>query len=175
MTYEQFEQFAGAWESIATTIALIVGAIWAYQRFIRQREAHPYVSFSVDINLVGRQGGYWITELQAWIENKGKVRHEITDFQFDLFALRPSDEVGLNPEIGNQVFFPHEVAKGSWIPKTWRSTFIDPGVKTHYSHMVRVPEDVSFIIMHAWFAYPGTNDSHSAEKTIAIPQSTPAA
>jgi hypothetical protein len=73
MTFENFNHLAGAIESIATLAALIVGGYWTYTRFIKQRENFAFIEFTVDINFIGKQNAWWIVELIAYLENKGKV------------------------------------------------------------------------------------------------------
>jgi hypothetical protein len=169
MTIEHFQQFAGGVQSSLGAIAVIIGGIWTYQRFIRQRDDYPHIEFSVDINFVGEQDGFWLTELIARFENKGKVQHRISDFKFDLFALYAEDKIVSADEFGGQVFFPHKVIAGSWLPKKWEYTFIDPGVSTHYSFVASVPKEMTYVILHGWFQYPNGRESHSAEMTIPVP------
>lgn len=75
MNPENFSHVAGSIESLATVVALGIGGYWTYRRFIRQRENCPFIEFTVDVHFVGRQGGKWIVELIAYLENKGKVQH----------------------------------------------------------------------------------------------------
>jgi hypothetical protein len=113
MAYEEFNQLAGAIESLMTILALAIGGYWAYWRFIRQREGRPHVQFSADIVFIRKQGDWWIVEFVAWLENKGKVQHLIKDFHFDVHALFADDPVEVSADFRGQVFFPHEIAKGS--------------------------------------------------------------
>jgi hypothetical protein len=93
MSCEEFNHLAGGISSIATTLALIVGGIWTYRRFVRTREAYPKIEFTVDLAFVRKQGGFWVVEAIANMENKGLVRHSIRKFTFDLRYMLPSDAV----------------------------------------------------------------------------------
>lgn len=171
-SYEEFEQFAGGMASIATALAVFVGAIWAYLRFVRQEEKHPYINFTADINFICRQQGFWIVELISVIENKGKVPHKFKVFEFDLNALFPGDQIELNEQFGGQAFFPHEITKGSWKPEKFKYFFISPGTTSKYSFVTRVPDKATAIMLHSWFEYEDRKKAgHTAERTVRLPSS----
>ena len=169
-TYEKFGHLASAIQSIFTVLAVVLGAAWAYWRFVRQAERYPYITFSADINFVCRQGGYWIVELISVIENKGKVPHRFSVFDFDLYAIFPDDAVAVNQEFGGQVHFPHEIVKGSWKPERTSNFFIAPGATSKYSFVARVPEAATAIMLHSWFEYDDRRKhGHTAERTVRLP------
>ena len=172
MNYEEFNNLAGGIASAATVLALAVGGFWTYNRFVKQREKFPFIEFTVDIFPVGKQGDWWIVELIAYIENKGKVQHRIRDFDFHLVALSEREQVTISEEWGNQVDFKETVARGSWLPKKAKFFFVDPGVKAKYSYIARVPAGRSFLNLHARFVYLDQEASHTAERTIEMPRST---
>jgi hypothetical protein len=170
MTYEEFSQFAAGLESIVTAAAVIVAAVWAYWKFVLHGEGRAHVSFSADIVFIKRQGDWWIVELLAWIENKGKVRHRIRDFRFDVAILTENDPIEEAKEYRNQVCFPHKILGGSWIPEDWPYTFVDPGVRAPYSFIARVPAQASVVLLHAWFNYMDEQGNfHRTEKIAAAP------
>ena len=156
-------------ESAATSVALLVAAVWAWFKFVRQRENHPLIDFSADIKFHEKLGNWWIVELVAFIENKGKVQHRIKDFDFDLASLSASDRVTTSEDFGGQVYFPHLIAKGSFRPKKYGEFFIEPGLKNKYSYITRVPADAELVILHSWFEYLDGKHSHSAEVTRKVP------
>jgi hypothetical protein len=78
------------------------------------------------------QGDFWIVEFAGVLENKGKVRHKIAKFDFDVNALFFDDPVETRDEWGGQVHFPHKIIEGSFLPKHFKYFFIDPGVKARY-------------------------------------------
>lgn len=171
MTYEEFMNFAAALQSFATILSFIIGGIWVYTRYIRQRENTPNIESSAELNLIGEQAGWWIVELIATIENKGKVQHKMKEFRFDLNALCSDDQIDTSEKWGGQVNFPHLVAEGSLLPTQSDFFFIDPGIKAKYSYVARVPRDATFLIFHCWFKYyDDPNLSHTAEKSISVPR-----
>lgn len=179
-TIEEIKNLAAAFQSVATVVSFIVGGIWVYSKYIRQQERYPNIEFSADVQFIGKQDDYWIVELIATVENKGKAQHRMEEFLFDLNALPKSAKVQTSEKWGNQVDFPVSVAQGSFLPKQYKFFFIDPGVKAKYSYLSRVPTSASFVVLHSWFKYGDDRKySHTAERTVAVPQeilvaSTPA-
>jgi hypothetical protein len=169
MTTEDLKNIAAAAQSIGTIISFIVGAFWVYRKYIRQQENYPNIEFSADINCIGVQEDWWIVELIALIENKGKVQHKMEEFEFDLNALYANDPIEAEEKWGGQVDFPHEIARGSFLPAAFKFFFVDPGVKAKYSYIARVPKDVHFLILHCRFEYADRRKyGHTAEKTIEL-------
>lgn len=166
MTYEDLKNLTAAAQSAATVIAFAMGGYWTYGRFIRQRENYAFIEFTVDMNLIGKQDGWWIVELIANLENKGKVRHEFRDLTFDLEALYKNDPVSTNEEFGGQTYFPHVIDKRNWLPDG--VYFIEPGVKAKYSYVARLPEEAAFVMLHGHFIYLNQHARHTAERTIEI-------
>lgn len=170
MNLEDFNHIAGSLESIATIVALAVGGYWTYTRFVRQRENFAFIQFSVDIHVVGEHGAWWIVELVAILENKGKVQLQVKDLSFELDALGESDDLIRNERFLGQAFFPRSIASGPWIPP--RTYFIEPGLTNKYTYVARVPKDVDHLMLHGHFTYINQPATHSAEKTIALPNAS---
>jgi hypothetical protein len=166
---EQTELIFTVIESAATTIAIIAGGLWAYFRFRRQRENVALIDFNVDIVYHHKMNKYWIVEIIAYVENKGKVQHKIEKFRFELRSLKKGDPIDLDPNHRNQVDFPHVVAADSMIPSRFKYFFIEPGLKNSYSYVARVPKDTKVLLLHSWFEYLDGKHSHSAEITKKAP------
>ena len=168
MSYEELKNLTAAIQSVATAVALVIGGYWTYRRFIQQRENYAFIEFTVDMNFIGKQEGCWIVELIANLENKGKVRHDFSDLSFDLEALCGGDAVSANEQFGGQAYFPRELAKKRpWLPRG--EYFIEPGIKAKYSYVARIPESVSFVMLHGHFTYQNQVARHSAERTLKVP------
>jgi len=165
MSYEEFNHLAGGISSIATILALIVGGIWTYRRFVRTREAFPKIEFTVDVAFVHKQAGFWVIEAIANLENKGLVRHSVTKFTFDLRYMLPSDAVEERAPF--LVVVPHKACEGSWLPVDWNFTFIEPGLRTRYSCVARIPEQATMALIHGKFYYSDDN-WHTADKLFAV-------
>ncbi len=80
-----------AWKDLFTAIkdallaiGVLVGGGWALWRFVLEREGKPKIQFDLDLNILGKQGNKFLVEVIAIVENKGRVRHWLKDFRFDL-------------------------------------------------------------------------------------------
>jgi len=170
MTIENWKNVAAALQSIATIASFIIGGIWVYLRFIRQQEKYPNIEFLADIEFLGFQNDWWLVEIIASIENKGKAQHKMNEFRFDLNALYPDDPIEVSKKWGGQVNFPRLIAEGSFLPEKFSFFFLDPGTKAKYSYIARIPKQARFVILHCWFKYDDDRGySHTSEKTVAVP------
>ena len=69
--------------------ALIVGAAWAYWKFIYQRQKEPATDIDVALEFVGVQSEKWIIEVTCFLENRSLVRHTYRNFQVKIRYLEP--------------------------------------------------------------------------------------
>jgi hypothetical protein len=171
-----FKDLTAAIQSIATIVSFGVGGFWVYRKYIQQVEQYPHIESAAGINFIGEQGDYWIVEFAAILENKGKVRHKIANFRFDVNALYKGDRIEGREEFGGQVYFPHKIVDASFLPDRYKFFFIDPGIKARYSYNGRIPKQATMIVLHCWFEYvdqPG--HGHVAEKTVTVPNRSPQA
>jgi hypothetical protein len=167
MNLADFDHLASALSALATIIALVVGGAWTYQRFVRTREANPKIEFEVNVEFVVRQQGLWIAEALAFLENKGLVRHDITEFSFSIRYLLAGDPIEASK--GFLAYVPHDGGSGSWLPPDWGNTFIEPGLRTRYSALIRVPAEASAVLIHGKFFYPD-GDWHTSDRLVAVPR-----
>ena len=167
---EDWKNIAAGAQSIATIASFGVGGAWVYIKYIRQQERYPNIEFSADIQFIGKQDGYWIVEVIASVENKGKAQHRMQEFEFDLNGIEQGQPIQTDQRWGNQVDFPLSIARGSFLPAQSQFFFIDPGLKAKYSYLTRVPVTVTIVILHCWFKYGDKRKfSHTAERTVAVP------
>jgi hypothetical protein len=169
-TLSQFKDLASIIQSIGAPLALIVGGLWAYRRYVVEESRFPHIETSAEINFIGLHGDYWLVELRAILYNKGRVQHKIEKFGFDLNALFLGDDIELSSEWGGQVDFPHELAKGSFLPESFSYFVIGPSVTAKYSFVTRVPVKATNVILHCWFDYSdGRGYSHTMEAVARVP------
>jgi hypothetical protein len=174
MSYQEFHDFAGAWQAWLTCASIIIGGGWVYLRFIRQEEKFPHIESAAEIKLIGRQGGIWVAEIVAVLENKGKVPHRVATFTFDFNAIHASDVIQTSPQWRGQVDFSHKIAQGSFLPPDTAFFFIGPGVKARYSWIAKVPGEATMLNLHCTFQYMDRQQaSHTMETSISLPSVTP--
>jgi hypothetical protein len=170
LTIENWKNVAEGAQALVTIVSFVIGGAWVYLRYVRQQERYPNIEFSADVHFIGLQSGFWIAELCATIENKGKALHRMEEFHFDLNAIEREASITTSARWGNQVDFPVPVAKGSFLPTESTFFFIDPGLKAKYSYVTRIPDTATFAILHCRFTYADRRKlSHSAECTVRVP------
>lgn len=84
-----FQSFIQILESIVTIIAIIVGGIWTYILFIRNREKYPKADITHKIQKIKRESDI-IVRLTIGIENLGKVKLPIQFGEIRLQQIKPS-------------------------------------------------------------------------------------
>jgi hypothetical protein len=156
-------------QSIMTCLGIFLGGSWVLYLFITQRENQPRIEFSADIIFHKKIGDWWIVELLAYVENKGKTQHKLYNLDFELSSIESKDEVNLAKIYNNQVHFPTDILKGTYLREGIGYFFIEPGVKSKFSYVARVPVKAEAVIFHTWFNYNDKKRSHTAEATKAVP------
>ncbi len=110
MSLDEWVKLLTVVQSLVTIVAIVVGGIWAYTKFIYRREKEPRAEFSVDLDFIGTQGNSWLVEVSAYVENKGLVRHPVRNFKLRLRYLCDDDQVIDGEEnLKFQVLFPHSI------------------------------------------------------------------
>jgi len=86
---EAAEQIAGAFESIATIIALIIGGIWTFRLFIKNRLNKPRAQFTheVEIRDLGEQG--FLIHVGVKVYNQAPLLMTITYGEVRLVPMIP--------------------------------------------------------------------------------------
>jgi len=181
MTLSDWKDIAGIFPSTAPPLptvlvagfclAVIIVAVLAYRRYRAKQSSYADIETSADISFLGQQDNFWIVELKAVLNNKGKAQRKIHKFRFDLNAILADDPIDAGKKPGGRVNFANEIARGSFVPRGYAYCVVGPSVTATYTYVARVPEQATFLILHCRFDYhPGF--SHSMEKAVQVPSST---
>jgi len=157
-------------QSLVTIVAIVVGGIWAYTKFIYRREKDPRAEFSVDLDFIGTQGNSWLVEVSAYVENKGLVRHPVRNFKLRLRYLCDDDQViDGEANLKFKVLFPHSINEriGNSERFLYEKTYIDPGLKYRNSYVTSLPLQATFVLLQGNFDY-GT-EPFTAQKLLKVP------
>jgi hypothetical protein len=166
-----WKDIAATIQSFGTVFAAILGGLWAYWKFGLGQERYPHIETAADIQFIGQHGEYWIVELIAYIENKGKAQHQMKSLDFELSSLDANDHLEDAEEFGGQVLFPNLIKQGSFLGE-YKYFVVDANVKAKYSYITKVPVTAAFLILHCTFDYADDRKfSHTSEKTVAVPSS----
>jgi hypothetical protein len=166
---------ASVFELIGQTVSIVsvvVGGWWALEKWRRRDEHFPRIYFEVSANFIGVQDDQFVTELVASLENKGVVPLQIEDFSFRLLGLKTTDNLEKGgDEVRRQLFFPHVIEEGLFIPKHWGYSFVYPGVNTEYNFVTLISREYTFIRIQADFEYLARRRAaHHVAKILKVPE-----
>jgi hypothetical protein len=161
---------------LAQVLALALGGVWTYRRFIRQREDHARLDLTADLQFIGVQGDQHLAVVELAVTNDGVVRHRIQDLRFSLRTTRAEASLVRGDEaILGQVLFPAVHYRDQrMFPKSWVWSFVEPKATNRYRFAVLIPRTASFALVKAYVLLPGEDEFFSSLKILAIP-ATPAA
>lgn len=152
-----------------TLIGAVLGLIWAFEKWWRREEHFPRVNFDIEIEHVDQTDEFYLINVLAKLENKGVVPLRIKDFVCEIRGIKVNDDlVHGGDEIRNQLNFSHPVIEGTFIPKSWDSSFVHPGVKTEYNYVTTVSTEYRYILVKGRFGYLKTKNKHHAGKVLKL-------
>ena len=133
MDIELVNKYMALIESCVKVCAVLVGGFWVYYKFILKRERYPNLMLSCDINFVGIQNDFWLIEVVAKIENKGKAQLRMTEFDMQLTGIKKTDKINLDTN------FQHSIYSGSFIRSDTLISVVEPGVSADWTRIFSFP------------------------------------
>jgi hypothetical protein len=151
--------------AILSPMAIVIAGLWAFWRFIIQKEREPRAEFDLTAEFLGLQNGKWVVEISAHLANRGKVRHMMKDATLNVRYLKATDPVVESQVDGHfgQVEFPHSIGRR----KIWQDSFIDPGLAFRNSYLTWVPADATYILLLCKFEYE--RGKWPAQRVLKVP------
>jgi hypothetical protein len=162
-------------KDLVTVLAIFAGGAWALFQFIRWREGHAKLAFELQLNILGNVDERLLVEVVAVVENKGKVRHRVSDFCADVYYLADgvklvTEEMRKNPEQSFQPALPNRMV----ISDAAHNTVLDPGITKQYSFLTSLPASAAFALVKARFRCPQDGrETHNAQKCFGLKTSAP--
>ena len=152
-------------ELIKVSLAVVAG-LFAYFRFFREGNHKQRVQFDLTLDDLGLIGDERVVEIGVDLENKGNVEQRLFDIEVKIRSL--SDGETLTELTGHEprLEFPTLVHEARLTPKV--AFFIRPKVKQRFPLVVRIPKDVSLLLVQSSFSYLGANSTHSAERAFRL-------
>jgi hypothetical protein len=158
------------WLNVVTSavalLAVLIGGLWAYTKFILERGLLPPVEFTLDCNRLGAQGGKQLVEIQLHLKNLGGSTLVAEDIQTRIRYITSDDEVTIFSDAAKPTFgrvrFPHSHGKAivddqpngsSLIPILNYDTFVQPGVDQAYTLVTALPQSATYLLVWAQFRY----------------------
>lgn len=156
----------------APTIALVVGGLWAYWRFVRERDRYPRVTLEARIEQVAWFGDERIVRVTVAVRNDGTVRLVIPKMRYTLRTLRDGDplEDGGDAILGQPVF-PHvDARRRPFTHPRHEYAFVDAGTSTSFSSLARLPASARVALVQVTLRYRDPrSDFHGAAAVLELP------
>ena len=155
-----------------TTLAIVVGGLWALRRYVFEKEGFPRIEFFVDADFVGIHQDEWVVEILGLLKNQGNVPHRIKGLSFSVRAILDSDPIQDGEEIRGQLIFPHKIKNESWRPTDTKSPMVlMPGISLRYSYQYHVPISADFLLIQGSLNYDEHGAlEHRADKVVRVPK-----
>lgn len=159
-----------AWLNVGTSVlallAILVGALWAYTKFILERGYLPPVEFTVDSKVLGKQSGRYIVEILLHLKNIGTSTLIAQNIEARIRYIEGAEEVNLLADVADAKFghmnFPHTLSRAigenrasgrSTIPIVPHNTFVQPKVDQVYTLVTALPQSATYMLVWAQFRY----------------------
>ena len=155
-------------------IAIFVAGIWAYWKFIYQREKEPAADIDIDIRFVSIQNDKWIIEVTACLENKGLVRLTHNSFQVSIRYLVSGDKIeDGNKKINYQLNCAKTIDERINGEKRLFSNvkYINPRQEFKYRYITFIDKESSFIWVQCKFEFTNAEKSKkmNSQRIFKVP------
>ena len=155
--------------SVLQLVAVVVGALWAYFRFRRERPNHPRIAFAVNCKFFGPVQGEYLAAFEIHASNKGNVEHKFTELRLKVLGIKDGEKLTEWSGHEPRLCFPTELVRGvNLVPEKFGYFFVRPGVDQTITFTTKIPSEFRFLVARATFRYEATADLHTAERVFDI-------
>jgi len=135
---------------------LAIGGLWAYRKFLHQRQGEPATDIDVDLEFVGTQADAHIVQVTASLENRSLVRHRYRGFTVTIRYLTVEDGVtDGDAQIGYQLHCPRTI--DSRIEGHERhfanASYINPRQRFRHRYITYLPAEATYAWVQCRFTY----------------------
>lgn len=170
-----WKDFASTVASLVSAAAVIVGAAWAYWKFVRQRANEPATDMDIDVRFIGKQDGKWIIEITVNLENKSQVRLKYENFEIRARYLLPEDTVDDGGhKIHHQLNFPRNIDERLCGEKRFFSNaeYINPKQNFKHRYITWIPGEATFLWVQTKFFFDlKVREKCDGQRIFRVPQS----
>jgi hypothetical protein len=156
----------------APILVPLVGGLWAYLRFVRERARYPRVTLKAAIEQIGWFGGERLLRISVEVKNEGTVRLIIPKMRYTLRTLHEGDLLeGGDDNILGQPHFPHvEVHRRAFTHPRHHYAFVDAGTTTTFISVAQVPSIACIALAQITLRYRDPrSDFHGALAVLELP------
>ncbi|MGK3186188.1 hypothetical protein ACCW92_01115 [Enterobacter soli] len=164
-----YSQFYVIISGLVTFSASSFGLYCAFEKWIKRKEHFPRINFDINVEIIDFIDNCVIINVISILENKGVVPLMIKDFTCELRGILDGGELRLGDDkIRKQLNFNEKVGGGDFIPRYWDYSFVFPGVKTEYTFVTIVPDNVRYLLAKGVFTYLPNDETHHAGKVVNL-------
>lgn len=143
-------------QSIATTIALALGGIWAYFQFVLYRNQQPHLTVSQQVTFRSVNADYFQVNAVGLLNNTSRVKVEIQKVSFQLQQVAPISSLDTE-RLRDEVFVSKEREDIQWPvlyerTREWnaRLCVVEPGETLEITCEFIVPSAMKSIIIYTY-------------------------
>jgi len=146
---------------------LILAAIFTYFRFFREGTHKQRIEFDIDLRDLGCNNKDRIIEIGVIAENKGNVEHRFKQISLRIRGIKKDSQLQELENYKPRLSFPLKLHTAKLVSEIDEYYFVRPKVKQRFPMTVRIPVEISHLLVQAEFNY-STGDFHKAERTFSI-------
>lgn len=140
-------------------VLVAIGGLWAYRKFLYQRQGEPATDMDVDLEFVGTQADGHIVQVTTRLENQSLVRHRYKDFTVTIRYLTAEDGVvDGDARINYQLHCPRTIDGriGGQERYFANASYINPRQRFHHRYVTFLPADATFAWVQCAFTFDFT-------------------
>ena len=145
----------------------ILAAIFTYFRFFREGTHKQRIEFNIDFRDLGCNNNDRIIEIGVIVENKGNIEQRFQQISLRIRGINKNSQLQEIEGHDSRLAFPLGLHTIKLISKKDKYYFVRPKVKQRFPITVRIPVEISHLLVHAKFNYI-TGDFHTAERAFSI-------
>lgn len=155
-----------------TIIALLVGAIWAYWAFVRERTRWPKANLDLEISHRELTADEQLLHVKVYVQNTGRRRIAFGDLRVDVYRVLPLDSATI--ESVRQSLMLEEKTEAAWPGvasriKHWDESErpeIEPGERDEYCFDFVVPATLEVAFIYVYLANAMRSDEKGWPTTV---------
>jgi hypothetical protein len=165
-------------ESFTKTAAIILGAIWAYWKFVRQRTHEPASDMDIEVEFVGLQDDKWIIEVTAVLKNIGQVQLRYQHFFVKVRYLTGEDRIEDSPidKLKFQLHCPRSINErvGGKDRAFDNASWIDPKQEFKHRYVTFIPAEATFLwVQTSFIRLHGRKEKSNSQRIFLVPREEP--
>jgi hypothetical protein len=155
---------------VAQLALAIVGGLWVFFRFRRERTHVPRITFHLDCKLHGPVRDSYLAEFVVQIKNDGAVIHRFTEISLRVRGIPRDVELQEWKEAPPRLEFPVLLVRDADVhyKRKYDHIFVEPGIAQDIIFVTQLPNDMAFLLARAEFKYDDRR-WHSTKRVIVVP------